>query len=183
MVNVTNFDLRYAVLPGKHFYQFYKSSDDFLSIMIPFFQAGLEKNEACLWLVSGRNSLDFCRATAEALIPQYSLCVSGEQFQIMSSESWYLKSESFDEGQTIGNAEKYHALIQKKGFIRLRIAGDVGFMSRKDWPQFEAYEKKIGSWLKARSVVALCAYPILECTPSQTRGILECHEDVLVGRL
>ena len=101
----------------------------------------------------------------------------------MSGESWYLKNESFDEAQAISNAEKYHELIRRKGFIRLRIAGDVGFMSRNDWPPFQAYEKKIGPWLKTQSVIALCAYPILECTPSQAKGILECHEDVLVGRL
>ena len=178
-----DFDSLHQILPGKHFYQFYKNSDDFLSVMIPFFQAGLEKGEACLWLVSKRNNLDFIRATVEAMIAGFSYYVSSGQFQIFSAEDWYLTECSFDEAKAIGNAVQYLEKMQKQGFKQLRGAGDGGVISRKDWPAAEAYEKKMGPWIKSHSVVALCAYPILECTPSQTKGILDCHEDVLVGRL
>ena len=151
--------------------------------MIPFFQAGLENKEACLWLVSEKNGLDFARATAEAMIPGFSSYVSTGQFQISSAEEWYLTNGSFDEAKAIQNAEEHLAKIQKQGFGRLRGAGDGGFVSRKDWPLVEVYEKKISLWIKANSIVCLCAYPILECTPSQTKGILGCHEDVLVGKI
>ena len=183
MVESLSFDSRHNVLPGKHFYQFYKNTDDFLSIMIPFFQAGLEKKEACLWLISEKNGLSFCRDTAEAIIFNFTHYVSIGQLVILPAENWYLTDGAFDEAKSIQNAERYFETFRENGFTRFRGAGDGGFLSRRDWPIVEAYERKIGPWLKANSITGLCAYPILEFTPSQAKAILDCHEDVLVGRL
>ena len=151
--------------------------------MIPFFQAGLEKGEACLWLVSKRNDFDHAYVAAQTIIPQFSNYISSGQFQILSAEERYLTEGSFDEAKAMANALQYLEKIQKQGFKQLRGAGDGGVISRKDWPLVEAYEKKMGPWIKLNSIIALCAYPILECTPSQTKEILDCHEDVLVGRI
>ena len=176
-----NFDSLHAITSGKHLYQFYKNSEDFLHVMIPYFDAGLAKGEACLWLVSKRNGFDLARDTAEAMIPSFSAPHSLEQFQILPAEDWYLTEGVFDEAKAVRNAGNYLERVLKLGFSALRIAGDAGAVSRNDRPQFEAYERKIMPWIKGRPVIALCAYPILECTPSQAKTILECHEDVLVG--
>ncbi|MBI1977413.1 MAG: MEDS domain-containing protein [Candidatus Omnitrophica bacterium] len=165
MVSLSNFDSLYDVSSGKHFYQFYKSSDDFLHVMIPFFQAGLEKNDACLWLISQENSLDFCRSTAEAMIPQHVTAILSGQFQILSAEEWYLTEGTFDESKAIANALQHLEKIKALGFRRFRIAGDEACVPRKDWSLVEAYERKVAPWIKSQPIVALCAYPILSCTP------------------
>lgn len=183
MAEPTDFDLLHSITPGKHFYQFYKNSEDYFHVMIPFFQAGLEKGEACLWLVSKRNGLAYTCAVAEVLIPGFSHYISSGQLEVSSAEEWYLTDGGFDEAKAVQNAEQYLEKIGKSDFCRLRGAGDAGAILRKDWPLVENYERKMGPWIKLHLVIALCAYPILECTPSQTKGILECHEDVLVGRL
>src|SRR5437899_2259282 len=36
---------------GTHFCHFYETRQDLLDILIPFFKAGLESNEFCLWVV------------------------------------------------------------------------------------------------------------------------------------
>ena len=184
MEQQSDFDSLHGILPGKHFYQFYKGSDDFLCVMIPYFQTGLGKGEACLWLVSKRNGMHFSRVTAEGLISRFSDYDSSGQLVILSAEDWYLTDGFFDEEKAMSNAEQFVGKIKGQGFERFRIAGDIGgAVPRADWPKAEAYERKISPWIKSRAVIALCAYPILECTPSQTKGILDCHEDVLVGKL
>ena len=152
--------------------------------MIPYFRAGLEGGEACLWLVSRKNGIDFSCVTAEGLIPGFLDYASSGQFEILSAEDWYLTDGSFDEDRAIANISSHLTKIRAKNFDRLRAAGDIGgAVPRADWARVEAYEKKISSWLKANSVIALCSYPILECAPSQVKGILDSHEDVLIGRL
>ena len=37
---------------GTHFCHFYGGRDDLADTMVPFFKAGLENNEYCLWVVS-----------------------------------------------------------------------------------------------------------------------------------
>ena len=152
--------------------------------MVPYFQAGLRKKEACLWLVSQRNGLDFCRVTVQNLIPGFSRYESSGQFKMLSAEDWYLSHEAFDQGKAFRNAQDHADEFRKLGFQHIRVAGDIGgAIPRKDWPEVEDYERRISVWIKPEPVVALCAYPILECTPSQTKGILDSHEDVLIGRL
>ena len=34
---------------GAHFCQFYQTKEDLTDIIVPFFKAGLENNELCIW--------------------------------------------------------------------------------------------------------------------------------------
>lgn len=37
---------------GTHFCQFYQTKENLMDILIPYFQAGLENNEFCMWVTS-----------------------------------------------------------------------------------------------------------------------------------
>ena len=37
---------------GTHFCQFYQTKEDLTDILVPYFKAGLENNEFCLWITS-----------------------------------------------------------------------------------------------------------------------------------
>ena len=37
---------------GAHFCQFYQTKQDLLDILVPYFQAGLENNEFCMWVTA-----------------------------------------------------------------------------------------------------------------------------------
>lgn len=37
---------------GTHFCQFYKTKKDLTDILVPYFKAGLENNEFCIWVTS-----------------------------------------------------------------------------------------------------------------------------------
>ena len=37
---------------GAHFCHFYETKQDLLKILVPYFKAGLENNEFCLWVVA-----------------------------------------------------------------------------------------------------------------------------------
>ena len=37
---------------GTHFCQFYQTKEDLMDILVPYFKAGLENNEFCLWVTS-----------------------------------------------------------------------------------------------------------------------------------
>ena len=37
---------------GSHFCQFYEIEQDMLELLVPFFKAGLENNEFCLWVIA-----------------------------------------------------------------------------------------------------------------------------------
>jgi hypothetical protein len=37
---------------GTHFCQFYETQEDLVSILVPYFAAGLEGNEYCIWVTA-----------------------------------------------------------------------------------------------------------------------------------
>ncbi|MGZ5556010.1 MAG: MEDS domain-containing protein, partial [Candidatus Aminicenantales bacterium] len=37
---------------GTHFCQFYRTAQDLLDILVPYFVAGLQNNEFCMWITS-----------------------------------------------------------------------------------------------------------------------------------
>lgn len=37
---------------GSHFCQFYETADDLADTLVPYFKAGLDANEQCMWVTS-----------------------------------------------------------------------------------------------------------------------------------
>lgn len=181
MPDYDDFDSLHNIIPGKHFYQFYKNPDDFFHVMVPFFQAGLEKGDACLWLVSEKIGFRRAYEAAQSGISRFQEAVSSGQFEIISGESWYLNDGVFDESQAVLNAQNYLEKIKKAGFKCLRGAGDAACIPKPEWPKADVYERKMDAWIRSQPIIALCAYPLLQCTPSQAKNVLEAHQDVLMG--
>ncbi len=179
----TDFDSLNNLSPGQHRYQFYKSEDDYVESMSRFFRAGLEKGDACLWLASEKMGLERISGLLETLIPNFLFYLSAGQFQIRSAEEWYLRDGYFSEEQALANAANYMEYVQKIGFNRLRGAGDASAIPRAEWPKLKSYEKKVDEIIKSSPIMAVCAYPILECTLQDTKMVLDCHDGVLSGKL
>ncbi|MBI3307646.1 MAG: MEDS domain-containing protein [Candidatus Omnitrophica bacterium] len=177
-----DFDFLHQVSPGRHFYQFFKRSEDYFRVAIPYFLSGLKKGEACLWLISSRmGNCGEIRKVFSSLVSDFDgLCQSG-QLQILLAEEWYLTDGHFDEARALENASQYLQKIKSEGYAAIRGAGDAWAVPQRDWPGLMKYEKKVSALIHTENVTALCAYPILECTPTETRSILNCHDDVLVG--
>jgi hypothetical protein len=43
---------------GTHFCQFYQTRKDLIDILVPYFKAGLENNEFCMWVTSEPLNVD-----------------------------------------------------------------------------------------------------------------------------
>jgi hypothetical protein len=54
---------------GTHFCQFYDTNDDLLEMLVPYFKAGLDSNEACLWIVSSQ-STEYALTALRHALPQ-----------------------------------------------------------------------------------------------------------------
>ena len=68
---------------GSHVCQFYDGKEDLVKMLVPYFKQGLDRNEACVWLVGdltveeARNALAARRAQSRALHGLQGRCKSG----------------------------------------------------------------------------------------------------------
>jgi len=68
---------------GMHFCQFYETKKDLADILVPYFKAGLENNEFCVWVTADPlNSADARRAMKRAM-PDFQTYVKKGQIEIL----------------------------------------------------------------------------------------------------
>ena len=166
---------------GKHFYQFYRDREDLFRVVIPFLTAGLENNEACLWIVSRSiGVLEAVEAFQHASGRLNPFLKSG-QLSILPAERWYLDRGHFSEARVLHRAQKYIDDKKRRGFKAFRGVGDLSWL-RDEWKEFQSYEKKIHTWIQTLPLSAICAYPIEHCSMAQAKDIVDHHDHIFVSR-
>ena len=76
---------------GDHVCHFYRSADDLSEVLVPYFKAGLERNELCLWVTASPYWKDRAVGklrTADAFFDRRAMA---EQIQILDEKEWYAK--------------------------------------------------------------------------------------------
>src|ERR1700683_498750 len=66
---------------GSHICQFYTRKEDLVQLLVPYFKQGLEKNDACVWLVADL-SVEEARNALAAVMPGLEHYIAKGQMQI-----------------------------------------------------------------------------------------------------
>jgi hypothetical protein len=81
---------------GTHFCQFYQTREDLIDILVPYFKAGLENNEFCLWVTSEPLDEKEAEKAIRKAVPDFDLYLKRGQIEILPHDEWYLKDGIFD---------------------------------------------------------------------------------------
>src|SRR5437016_9814841 len=68
---------------GTHFCHFYETKEDLLDILIPYFKAGLENEEFCIWVVSAPLGEEEARNALKQVIPEADRYLSAGHIEIV----------------------------------------------------------------------------------------------------
>jgi PAS domain S-box-containing protein len=147
---------------GTHLCHFYATSQDLLDTLVPFFRAGLEKNEYCLWAVSPSLTIDDATAALRSSLPDVDRYVADGRLEIVPSLDWYLKDGRFDATRVLQSwLEKLDAALTR-GHTGMRANGNEDWLRPDLWPAFAAYERSLDDAIRGRPMVVLCSYPLGE---------------------
>jgi hypothetical protein len=83
---------------GSHFCIFYETKKDLLDIVVPFFKAGLEANEFCLWIVARSELLTMkeAKAVLDATLPGSGGLVKNGNIEIVPFDKWFMTGRAVD---------------------------------------------------------------------------------------
>ena len=56
---------------GTHFCQFYETANDLIDVLVPYFKAGLENNEFCMWVTSEPLSREEAENAMRKAVPDF----------------------------------------------------------------------------------------------------------------
>lgn len=167
---------------GTHFCQFYSTREDLLDILVPYFKAGLDNNEFCMWVTSEPLEVDEAVQAMRSAIPVFDERMERGQIEIIPYTAWYKKNGRFDSDEVLaGWVSKLEAAL-KAGYEGLRLSGNTFWLERSDWKGFKAYEEAVDTVIGTYRMIAICTYSLEKCTATDIMDVLSNHSFALIRR-
>lgn len=167
---------------GSHFCQLYRTAEDLADILVPFFKAGLDHNERCLWIASAPLPAREARQALADAIPELASLEARGQIEILDHEAWYLAQGKLGPDDVIAGwlERETHAL--RDGYEGLRLSGNTYWLEQQHWQDFADYEARVHAAFHGRRILALCSYSLDRCSSSDLLDVLANHHTALVRR-
>ena len=167
---------------GTHFCLFYQTKADLLDILVPYFKAGLEQNDFCMWVTSEPLRAEDAKIALERVVPYLDEYIDRGQMEILDYTAWYLKSGAFDANQALEGWVGKESEALKRGFDGLRLTGNTFWLEETDWRDFTDYEAAVDGVLGDHRMIAVCTYSLEKCGASEVMDVVSNHEFALVKR-
>lgn len=165
---------------GSHFCQFYQTKKDLLDILIPYFRAGLESGEFCVWVTSDFLTKEDALKAMKKGVPGFSAYLEKGQMEIFPYTDWYLKGGHFDLKRTLNMWMEKHDGALSRGFAGVRVSGNPYWIdNKKDWDDFAAYEAEINNVIGGTKLLVLCTYSLKKCGVMEILDVVKNHEFAL----
>ena len=165
---------------GTHFCQFYQTKEDLIDILVPYFKAGLEDNESCLWITAEPLNAAEAHKELQKEVRNLDDYIKKGQIEILEHSQWYTKSENIDPEATIQNCIKKAEYALKKGFDGLRITGNSFLLEKKELGKFSSYEEHANILIANYRMLVLCSYSLDDCSPLEIIDVVNNHEFTLI---
>ncbi|MCL5096219.1 MAG: MEDS domain-containing protein [Candidatus Omnitrophica bacterium] len=165
---------------GTHFCQFYQTRTDLADILVPYFKAGLEQNEFCMWITSPDLTCGEAEAALRKAVPNLSDYLEKGQIEILAHTDWYLKGGSFDKQRVLDGWISKLELAQAMGFDGLRLSGNTVWLEKADWEKFAEYERAVDEVIGRYQIIALCTYPLASCSAVEILEMMRNHQFALI---
>jgi PAS domain S-box-containing protein len=176
----TGIDVIGKVPWGTHFCQFYQTREDLKDILVPYFKAGLENNEFCVWVTAEPLDAGLARQALAGAITDFDGYVERGQIQIIPHDQWYLEGGHFDADRVLhGWVEKLEQALAK-GHAGLRLSGDTFWLEKNIWQAFTDYEAKTNEVIGKNRILALCTYRLDKYDGSAVVDVIRNHQFALI---
>ncbi len=165
---------------GEHLCQFYRTPQDLTDLMVPFFAEGLRNNERCVWVMAEPLRLDSARTALRAVVPDLVQRERAGQIEFHDYNEWYMRDGAVGSDEVIAGWLASEAEARRAGYAGLRISGNAPSMSSGQWAELAEYEARCHRVFASRHILALCGYPLDQCTPDRLLDVLRAHSVTIV---
>lgn len=156
---------------GSHFCQFYRTAKELLDILVPYFRAGLEKNELCLWVISEPLGVEDAKKALKKAVPHFEDYSKKGQIEIIPRRMWLARGGK--SGKAIASRV---AKAVSGGLDGLRLACDAS-PDKKGGNAFSCY---VVDAVSRYNVIAVFTYPRDEFDAIGLMEVVKNHRFALV---
>ena len=128
---------------GTHFCQFYRTKEDLIDILVPYFKAGLEDNEYCMWVTSEPLTSQEAKRVLGGKVKNFDEYIKKGQIEIIDYDQWYTKSGCFNLDIVLESWVEKEKHVLERGFDGLRVSGNTFWLEESCWRDFTNYEETV----------------------------------------
>lgn len=178
----TGIDILSDVPWGTHLCLFYESKQDLIDILVPYFKAGLEGNEFCMWVTSEPLNAKEAQSVLRCAVPDMERYLKAGQIEIIPHNQWYLEKGVFNPQKVItGWIEKIEQAASA-GFNGIRVSGSTAWLEAANWSCFADYERTVDDRIGEHNLLAICSYDLNKCSASDVVDVAGTHGSALIRR-
>lgn len=155
---------------GTHICHFFDTPDELIETAVPFFAAGVEQGERCIWLLSPPTPREVAVAASDGL-----------DVEIIEAREWYGEGP-FDDAFVAARGDTFLEEARQRGYTGLRVCGCQTWQRAEDWEAFRRYEASHEKWLPGKPVMFLCFYPLAAVGPIDVLEIVRNHHFAIARR-
>jgi two-component sensor histidine kinase/PAS domain-containing protein len=160
---------------GTHVAHFFGSGDELREVLVPYFKAGLENNERCLWVVREPFGEDEARAALAAEVPDLHQREAAGQVEIVSADRFYSAEKDVDPRALVDGLLQLEEEALAAGFQGLWTNGNCGGVSGSQWHDFQDYEALVQKTLPGRRMICMCSYSVDQLHDGSQFDVMQRH--------
>jgi hypothetical protein len=164
---------------GVHMCHFYRTGEDLVGVLVPYFAAGLRGNERCVWITADPVDEDLARRELRKAGIDVGALERKGTLVIRSHADWYSSAGELKGNEVAAMWIEEEARALAAGYAGLRITGNVTFVTPETWPVFMAYEGILNKALEGRRILTLCTYQLAQCGAAEVFDVVHRHHCAL----
>jgi RNA polymerase sigma factor (sigma-70 family) len=134
-----------------------------LEIVVPFFKAGLQVNEFCLWIVARSELLTVkeAKAVLAGAFPGSDGLLKNGNVEIVPFDKWFMTGRAVDFHRAITRFRQKVKKAVQRGFSGARLTGSPAWMRNNlRTRSFREFEETFDGQLTQEQMIAACTFPL-----------------------
>jgi C4-dicarboxylate-specific signal transduction histidine kinase len=167
---------------GTHFFLFHETKDDLFDTLVPYFKAGLEGKELCVWVISKPVTESEVRQALQKEIPDFDAYLEAGSIEIVQGREWYMTAEDLDLKKVTSGWNRKLESALTRGYAGLRLSADTAWLEKRHWKEFSDYEGEVNHFIGEQPMIALCSYPLIGSGAAEILDVTRTHQFAIVRR-
>ena len=172
----TGIDILGKIPWGTHLCLFYETKQDFLDIMVPYFRAGLENQEFCLWILPSPMAQQEAVEALKRGVSDFDRHLLEGNIELVADYQWYMPGGSFDFAAVVERFDKKLREAISKGYVGLRVNGSGASLQKAGSKRFTEYEKALDNRIADEKTIILCSFALEESASSAVIDAARTHQ-------
>ncbi len=160
---------------GTHISHLYNTKADLIEIIVPYFKAGLQSNELCVWVTAEPLGVDEAMKALRKTTRNLDDFISTGQIAILDHSEWYTTAGRFDAEHVLELwVDRVYEAVAR-GFNGLRVAGNMSWVEQSSWRDIANYEAECEAAVSKYRILAICSFCVDKCTSAQIAEVVQNH--------